>query len=174
MQIAFYGGQTAGIVVLLTILAKNHKISFIIPQDNTIRELAVFFKLNILEKENLENPDTISLIKKKSDLFICCHGRKIFSKRFVQNIRCINLHPCLYKYKGANPIARLIKDNNPKASVAAHWMTENIDEGKTIIEKFKKIQSISSKSESEIYDELYPLYSKVLTETLMKLKSPHF
>ncbi len=169
MRIAFYGGQTAGLVVLLTLLAKDYDIVFVIPEDELINHAAKLFKLKIKSKLFLNKKSFIKELKERVDLLICCHGREILPNELIHNLKCINLHPCLYKYKGARPVMRLIKDKNPKASVGSHWMVSKVDSGSVILEKFKKIKSVQSKTEAEVYNELYPVYVEVIIESLKKL-----
>ena len=169
MKVAFYGGQTAGIVVLLTLLAKRYSVNYVIPEDDGIKNIALGLQLPIYPKNLLNNEKFINNLKNNIDLLICCHGRKILTPQLVNTVKCINIHPCLYKYKGARPIKRLIRDKNPKASVASHYMTEQVDLGKVIIERFINIPGVESKTEAEIYHDLYPLYESVIIETLNKL-----
>lgn len=171
MKIAFYGGQTAGMIVLLTLLNLKHEIKYVIADDEKISTLTKQLKIKSTFKDKLNTDEFIEELSKNIDLFICCHGWKILSKEFVTKIKCINFHPCLYKYKGLHPIRRLIDENNARASVAVHWMTEKIDAGETIKEEFQIINDISQKSESEVYNELYPLYIKTLFKAI-KLVSP--
>lgn len=169
MKIALYAGQTAGLVVLTTLLALKHQITTIFPDDDKLFSAAELFELKTGDKTTLNNQGTIKQLTKSCDIFICCHGWKILSKSFVTSLRCINFHPCLYQYKGLHPITRLIKEKNSRASVATHWMTEEIDKGQTIVEEFVHIKGISSKTEADVYNELYPLYIKVARETLASL-----
>ena len=162
MRLAFYGGQTAGIITLLTLLARKQEVAIVIPQDKAVEDLATLFSLEITANTRLNTPHIIKKLKQQVDFLICCHGKTILQKELVQQIRCINLHPCLYKYKGAKPIKRLLEDKNPRASVAAHWMVEKVDAGQVIVEEFIDIQNIESKTESQVYSELYPLYSKIV------------
>lgn len=166
MKIAFYGGQTAGVITLLTLLASKQKIIYVIPEDKGIKQIAEYFSLTVTDRQLLDNSEYISKLQSQVDFLICCHGKKILSKKFVTSIRCINLHPCLYAYKGATPIQKLIADKNPKASVAAHWMTEKVDTGKVIVEEFINIENVENKTEAVVYNELYPLYIKVLLKIL--------
>src|SRR3989344_294366 len=127
MRIAFYGGLTAGYVTLLTLLTQQHNLYCVFPEDEKIKKLILLLNLSLRNKATINEDSTINELRSKTDLLICCHGRKILSKKLVTTIRCINLHPCLYKYKGIRPIRRLIQDNNSRASVASHWMVEKID-----------------------------------------------
>ncbi len=169
MRIAFYGGQTAGIVVLLSLLADKQNIVYVIPEDDGIKQVAESFFLTVTDRHLLDKSEYISELHSQVDYLVCCHGRKILSKELVSSIRCINLHPCLYAYKGVSPIKRLIADKNPKASVASHWMTEKVDAGKVIVEEFINIENVENKTEAEVYNELYPLYSEVLLKTLKQI-----
>lgn len=169
MRIAFYGGQTAGIIVLLSLIADKHKISCVVAEDENIKKVAKVFGLPVHEKSKLDKDKFAKKLRQGSDLFLCCHGRKILKGEFVRNIKCVNIHPCLYKYKGARPISRLIVDKNPKASVGSHFMTEKVDSGRVIVEKFIKIENIEKLNEHEVYSFLYPLYSLVALETLKRL-----
>lgn len=169
MKIAFYGGQTAGLVSLLTILGLGHEITVVYAEDVQIARIAQIFNINQGNKKNLNDLENIRHIAKKADILICCHGRIILKKILLSAIPCFNIHPCLYKYKGAYPIRRLIQEKNSLASVASHIMTEAVDQGKTLIELFTKITHVEHKTEIEVYSELYPLYAEVTKETLTKI-----
>ncbi|MFH1462590.1 MAG: formyltransferase family protein [bacterium] len=168
MKIIFYGGRQAGMVALLTLLAKGEKVVCVIPVDEIVEKTAKSFQLNVKKAKNINNKKFVNYLHNlKPDLFISCHGRQILKKEIL-SIGCINLHPCLYKYKGADSIKRLLLDNNKKASVGAHWMTKEIDGGKVILEKFLKIKGSNV---IEVYNELYPVYSQVLIEVLKRVKN---
>ncbi len=156
-KVIFYGGRQAGIIALLTLLSKGYSPR-VIAEDALIKDLASNFDLEEITLDEIDD----------FDLFVCCHGRKIIPKKILDMGLCINLHPCLYKYKGADPIKRLLVDGNKKASVGCHIMTENIDEGQVICEDFKKIEGTSI---VEVYNELYPLYSQVLLKSLEKIEN---
>jgi len=169
MKVAFYGCQTAGIIILLMLISKKVRVKYVITEDRNIKNVATSFGLKIKQKSALDDANFINTLAKDIDFFICCHGKKILSSKFVKNIKSINFHPCLYKYKGANPVERLIADGNPLASVASHWMTEVVDGGKTIVEEYIKIKDVKRKTAADIYNLLYPLYLKVLIKTLDKI-----
>lgn len=171
MKIIFYGGQTAGVVVLLTILAGGHTVSGVIAEDDKVKQIARVFNIKIYNKSIIDDEKFVESLKATSDLFICCHGKKILSKFFVRTIKCVNLHPCLYKYKGTRPIKRLIADNNSKASVGSHFMTENVDKGDVIVEHFISIKNTKDMTETDVYGFLYPLYSSVVINTMKKLSN---
>ncbi|MBW2993078.1 hypothetical protein KY317_00715 [Candidatus Woesearchaeota archaeon] len=168
MKIIFNGGRQAGVICLLTALAAEKKIVCVIPEDNFVKTTAEKFNLNIKTPENINNPEFVEYLKSlNADLFICCHGRTIIKKEILSSIKCINIHPCLYKYKGVTPVKKLLEDNEKKASVGIHWMTEKVDCGETIAENFIEVHGTN---EVEVYNEIYPLYSITLKEALEKIK----
>jgi folate-dependent phosphoribosylglycinamide formyltransferase PurN/RimJ/RimL family protein N-acetyltransferase len=179
MKIIFYGNRQVGVFSLLTLLAAKEDISYVITDTFFSREedlvgiLAEGLKLPVLKPDSINSKEITNRLKPlKPDLLICCHGRQILKKEIlaIPQYGCINLHPCLYAYKGADPIKRLLKDRNSKASVGVHYMTEKVDEGEVIIEKF--IDVSGCKTEEEVYNKLYLPYSLVLLQALEKIKEP--
>ncbi len=168
MKIVFYGARQAGMISLLTLLALKYKVVCVIPVDNPVERVAENLNLNIKKPKDINKKNFVDyLLNLKPDLLICCHGRQILKKEILA-IPSINLHPCLYKYPGANPIGRLLESGDKRASVATHWMTEAVDKGEVIVEKFLDVKGSNV---IEVYNELYPLYSEVLTKTLKKIKN---
>jgi methionyl-tRNA formyltransferase len=164
MNIIFYGGRQSGMVSLLTVLALGHRIVSVIPVDNSVKLVAESLLLNIKEPKNVNDNDFVEYLKTlNADLFICCHGRQIIKSQILNEFKSINLHPCLYNYKGSNPISRLLKDGNKKASVAAHWMTEKVDEGEVVVENFREIKSDTIVG---VYNEIYDIYAKTIIDAL--------
>lgn len=171
MNIIFYGARQAGLISLLTLMALKENIVCVIPCDDLVEKIAKRFNLKIFKPQSLNTPSSIDYIKKlKPDLFVCCHGREILKKDLLTILKfnSINIHPCLYKYKGAHPIKRLLRDKETKASVAVHYMTEEIDQGEVIIENFVNVKEC--KTEIEVYNKLYPYYSFTLLDALKKIK----
>jgi methionyl-tRNA formyltransferase len=165
-RIVFYGGCQVGMITLLTILALKHLVVCVIPVDELVESIARKLNLKILKIKDINSSQVVKDIKALNpDLIICCNGKQIFGKELL-GIPGINLHANLYKYPGNNPIEKMIKDKEKRASVGVHWITEIIDGGPVIIENFKKIKGTTEK---EIYNELYSLYSLTLTEALNKI-----
>lgn len=110
----------------------------------------------------------------KSDVLLSVHHRKIIPRNIfeVPKIASINVHPYLYKYKGADPIGRAITDENWNASVGCHHIIEEVDSGDVVSELFFDVEP--SKNRCEIYNQLYPYYSKVITDSLNKMDDGYF
>ncbi|OHA68515.1 MAG: hypothetical protein A3A27_01700 [Candidatus Wildermuthbacteria bacterium RIFCSPLOWO2_01_FULL_47_18] len=163
-KVIFYGGRQAGMIQLLTLLALGHKVVCVVPVDDIVEIAAKDLGLEVQKPKDINDDAFVGYLEKLgADLFVCCHGRQIIKPRILKMVKAINTHPCLYKYKGAEPIRRLLEDKNTKASVAVHWMIEKVDEGGVIVENFKEVTSTTVEG---VYNELYPLYSKTLMDAL--------
>ncbi len=163
IKVCFIGGKQAGIIGLLTLLAKKIQILSIIPYSDDLNLVAKQFLIPSFQTVNdLNFKKTLN----GSDLLVCVHGREILKNDVLTKpkLGCINVHPCLYRYKGINPIKRLLEDGNRKASVGIHFMTEKIDEGEVILEEFVDIGDASTIY--EVYNLLYPYYSIVLSKAI--------
>jgi len=167
MKIIFYGGKQTGLTTLLTLLTMKENVVCVIPVDEIVGEIARKLNLNVKEVKDINDAEFVEYLHGlKPDLLVCCHGRQIL-KKDILSIGCINLHPCLYKYKGASPIERLLKDKEKKASVGVHWMIEEVDKGEVIEEEFLEVKG---ETPAEVYNKLYPIYSKVLMKAIDKIK----
>jgi methionyl-tRNA formyltransferase len=104
-----------------------------------------------------------------SDLLLCVHGREIVPAELIRlpRLAAVNVHPYLYKYKGADPVGRALRDKEWHASVGAHRMTAIVDSGEVLSEVFVDIQE--SECVEQIYNRLYPVYVQVIIGVLREL-----
>ena len=163
LKVCFMGGSQAGIIGALTLLSAGHKI---ISAVSYFEELSIILKnLNISLCSSVKNASFLKALK-NSDLLICVHGREIVEEKFLvlPKFGCINVHPYLYRYKGAMPVERAIKDKNFKASVGVHKMQKEVDGGNVLTEEF--VDVCGAKTAKEIYNKLYPYYSLALLKAL--------
>lgn len=168
MKIIFYGGKQAGMVALLTLLVQKQEIVCVVPVDDIVAGIAGCLKLNIKKVDDINDSNFVDYLRKlEPDLFFCCHGRQIIKKPLLKLAQSINLHPCLYKYKGKDPIIRLLADQEKKASVGAHFMVEKVDDGPALVEEFIET---NGKTPAEVYNDLYPLYALVTKKVLERLE----
>ena len=177
MKIVFYGARPAGLIDLLAAVAKGHEIVAVIPvkkfPDDPVRLAAEELNLPLYRPESLNSEESLAHLKGLApDLLLCCHGRDILKKEILSLPRkgCINVHPCLYRFKGAEPIKHFLESEETKASVGVHVMTEEVDAGKTLVEEFKEIENKREKRQVEVYNELYPLYFKTVSIALEKIE----
>lgn len=163
LKICFIGGRQAGIIAALAVLSKGNKIlsavSYSQDLTNILNTLGIFLYNSIEDKKFIKK-------LRACDLLLSVHGREIVKPHILNlpKLGCINVHPYLYKYKGANPVERALKDKEFKASVGVHIMSNKIDEGKVLVEEFVDVSGASSVE--EIYNRLYPCYSMVTLKAL--------
>jgi len=147
----------------LIILSKNHHLLGVVSYSQELNEILKCLNIRIFK--SIKDSEFNELLK-KADLLLSVHGREIVPLNILRlpHLKCINIHPYLYKYKGAYPIKQALEEKNWRASVGAHFMTEKIDEGEVIVEEFKDVDP--KDSEEEIYNQLYFLYCKVIIKVL--------
>jgi UDP-2,4-diacetamido-2,4,6-trideoxy-beta-L-altropyranose hydrolase len=168
LRVIFLGGKQAGCIGLLTLRARGCAITGVVAYDDTVQELATM--LGIPTFSSIERPEVKDLLS-RGDLLVSMHGREVVPRKLFQLPRLggINVHPCLYRYKGANPVGRLLRDGCPLASVGVHRMTEDIDEGEVLTEEF--VDVAGKQSPEEVYNVLYPYYSLALLRALQVLEN---
>ena len=161
---AFMGGRQAGCIGLLTLYAACWRPSGVVAYDDSVKHLAETLGLELFPSiRNAQFQECLS----RSDLLVSVHGREIVPNKLlsIPPLGAINVHPCLYQYKGANPVARLLQDGNPKASVGVHRMTDTVDEGEVLAEEF--VQVDGKNSAEEVYNALYPHYATTILKALI-------
>lgn len=165
-KVVFLGGAQAGCIGLLTLLAAGCKVSGIVAYDTIVERLATVLGLPTFS--SVKQPELEALLC-RSDLLVSVHGKEIVPDRLLElpRLRGINAHPCLYAYKGADPVGRLLRDENTNASVGVHRMTERVDEGEVLVEEF--VDVTGKHSVAEVYNALYPFYALALLKALATL-----
>lgn len=163
LNVCLMAGKQAGVIGILTTLAKNIDILSVVAYDDMTSMISN--ELHIPTYQTIHDQRFVQNLG-KSDLLICVHGREIVPPALLSlpKFGCINVHPCLYKYKGGNPIQRLLDENESKASVGVHHMTEEIDKGAVIIEEYADVHG--AETVENVYNILYPYYALVLSKAL--------
>lgn len=158
--IVLYGKRVVGQIALSYLVARGFNVRVVNDSDIGVTWLAREYGARVVGTD-------YELSAKAYDLFICVHGTRIIEKEYLRYGKMINIHPCLYKYKGHNPIKRYIANGDTEGSVASHYMTENVDEGQVIEELF--FQTPPCKSYADFYNVALPYYFMILDKTLQKL-----
>ena len=163
LKVIFLGGMQAGCVGLLAAIAAGCTVRCIVASDNNVGALATGLGIPVFG--SAKSPEVEWLIS-SSDLLISVHCREIVPQRILNLPRLggINVHPCLYRYKGARPVDRLLHDGCNEASVGVHRMTERVDEGEVLAEEFVDVSG--KQSADEVYNALYPAYAAALIKAL--------
>lgn len=158
-SVVLYGRRNTGLLALSYLWAKFWPKIEVISDDPQIIEFAKDKKIKLVDF------DTMC----EFDIFICVHGDKIIPSKYLVDKHMINIHPCLFKYKGKDPISRYIKNEDTEATVESHFIIEEVDAGDVIhVEKFTTGRV---SSHSEFYNLAYPFYLKCLYRTLDKLSN---
>lgn len=154
--IIFYGRTQVGSVILSYLVAKGFKVK-VIPEDDLIRNLCKYYNLEIVSLDTMG----------KFDLFVCCHGSKVINERYLIPNKFINMHSCLWKYKGVNPIKRYIENKDTKASIESHFLVKEVDAGQVITRILFETPIVSTYG--EYFNLAIPYYYQCIEETLKKL-----
>jgi len=171
MRIIFMGGNQAGCIGLLTLKSLGHDVA-VEASTKMVCDLAVSLKVPLFAED-------LYPVGAPWDLMVSVHGRQIVPVKALDNFKYggINLHPCLWKYPGKDPIGRFPEDErkqsrsqHPPVGVGAHIMTENVDAGPVIFEQFLDLgfHVDSETTRTEVYNFLYPWYADVLIQAIKK------
>ena len=168
LNICFMGGRQTGIIGILTLLSQGINVSAAVSYSKDLTQI-----LNLLKIPDYKSKNDKEFIEKlkESDLLLCVHGKEIIERELIVLPKKggVNIHPYLYKYKGANPIKRALRDGNYNASVGSHIIEERVDRGRVLIEEFINVEG--SNTIEEIYNKLYPFYCIVILKTLDKIRN---
>ena len=130
-------------------------------------------KKKIFNFQNFKNAEKniLMLLKKEQIKFVCLAGfMKILSKSFIKKNdgKIINIHPSLLpKYKGLNTHSRVIKNKDKFAGCTVHYVTENLDSGKIILQK--KFKVTSKDSVVSLAKKVLKLEHKLYSAAIMKV-----
>ncbi|KKL63593.1 hypothetical protein LCGC14_2173530 [marine sediment metagenome] len=165
-DVVYFGGKQAGCVGLLTVLSFGCTVKGVVSYDVLMSNLASALGYKVYD--TIKHPDVAELLT-ESDLLVSVHCREIVPQSLLDlpRLGSMNVHPCLYKYKGSDPIQRLLKDGGKIASVGIHRMTAVLDAGEVLTELYVNVEG--KKSEEEIYNTLYPYYSLAILESLKRI-----
>ncbi len=134
-------------------------------------------KKKVINYNNLQNAEKkiLNELKKNKIELICLAGfMKILSKQFIKrfNGKIINIHPSLLpKYKGLNTHQRAIDNNEKYSGCTVHFVNENLDCGKIIMQKTIRIfkNDNSKKLAKRILKQEHLLYPKALKKVISSL-----
>ena len=154
--IILYTRRNVGLIALSYLVARGHTVRVISDDENVLwlaKELAC----------EVVSLDTMG----EFDFFICVHGNRIIDKKYLAAGKFINIHPCLYKYRGHNPIKRYILNEDNHGTVESQYMIEEVDAGDVI----HKEDFFTGKCSSfaDFYNVALPYYFKCLDATLNKI-----
>ena len=159
-KIILYGRRNTGMIALLYLKARGYNV--VVADDSDWLVRAVASNLGVL----VTNTD-MELFTKTFDLFICVHGTRIFTPDELVVGKMVNIHPCLWKYKGKDPISRYIQNKDELGSVESHFIVKKVDAGDVICRT--EFLTGVVKTHEEFYNTALPFYTTVIGDTLHKL-----
>jgi len=164
---AFLGGNQAGCVGLLTLFTAGYKPLGVVAYDDSVGQLGRSLGLPVygsIKESGFQK--TLS----DCDILVSVHGREIVPNQILDSLQLggINAHPCLYRYKGSNPVSRMLGEGNTDASVGVHCMTDKVDEGEVLSEEFVNVAGETTTE--AVYNVLYPYYAIALIKALAVMR----
>ncbi len=154
MTIILYCRRNVGLIALSYFVAKGHTVRVMTDDDN-VKWLARSLGCPMVEGVNAMG---------RFDFLFCVHGNKILETKYLAEKKTINIHPCLFKYPGHNPIKRYIENGDTLGSVESQYMIEEVDAGPVIHQEM--FSTPVCHNYADFYNVALPFYYKVLDKTM--------
>lgn len=137
-------------------------------------EAYAFHPRRFSSKQEYEHEILKRLKERKVELLVLAGYMRIIGETLLQSYpnRIINIHPSLLpKYKGKDAIGQAIEAHEEITGVTVHYVNQELDSGKIILQESLDISHIHSKSEIEakihkIEHVIYPIAIKKVLEEL--------
>ena len=168
LPVLFAGARQAGCVGLLALGASGCEVLGVVAYDQPVADLAA--QLGLRSFGSIHDPGLREVLS-RAELLVCVHGREVIPEDLLHLPRSggINVHPCLSAYKGADPVGRLLRDGNTRASVGVHRMNGQVDAGDVLVEEFADVSG--RRTVEEVYNTLYPLYATALIKAIRQVRA---
>jgi len=154
--------------ILINLIVSNKRLAKGLKYADRFKIKKKIFNFNDFK----ESEKNISILLKKEKIkFICLAGfMKILSKEFIKkfNGQIINIHPSLLpKYKGLNTHSKAIKNKDKFAGCTVHYVTAQLDSGKTILQK--KIRITLKDNETTLAKKVLKQEHKLYPAAIIKI-----
>ena len=158
---------------------KKSPISIDLIISNTIKAKGLRYgnqykiKKKILNFKNIKIAEKklLNLLKQNKIQFICLAGfMKILSSKFIKqfNGKIINIHPSLLpRYKGLNTHSRAIQNKDKFTGCSVHYVTEQLDSGKIILQK--KIKILKKDTPKSLAEKVLKQEHKLYPKAILKI-----
>lgn len=140
-----------------------------------VKEFAIKAGLNILQPENLKDPEFINQLKSlKSDLQIVVAFRMLPEAVWkIPGLGTLNLHASLLpQYRGAAPINHAIMNGEEVTGVTTFMIDEKIDTGKILMQE--KVKIGTKETAGELHDRLMIKGAALVLKTIETIESGTF
>lgn len=134
---------------------------------SAVKEFAEFSKLNILQPENLKEPEFIENLKNlRADLFIVVAFRMLPEAVWkIPSRGTINLHASLLPdYRGAAPINHAIMNGETITGVTTFLIDDKIDTGNILLKEEVTISPLENAG--ELHDRLMKYGARLMIRTI--------
>lgn len=156
MTVILYTRRNVGMIALSWFVAKGYSVR-VITDDINVKWLAYTLGQQIVSFDTMGG----------YDFFASVHGWKVVPKKHLKEGVSFNVHPCLGKYPGHDPIRKYIMNQDTEASVESHFMTNEVDKGEVIAQEF--FTTPICETYADFYNEAFCSYYKILEATMEKL-----
>lgn len=151
-----YARRNVGVAALTYLCAKGYRVK-VISTDKDVLWMAGKLGVEVVTLDSMG----------EFDLFLCVHGDKIIPDQYLVEGKMVNVHPCLYKYKGHNPIKRYIFGADTDATVESQYLIKEVDAGSVIHQE--NFETPVCKTYADFYNIAIFYYYKTIDSTLKKL-----
>ena len=157
MTVVLATRRNVGMIALSWFVARGYDVK-VITDDVNVKWLAYTLGQKFVTLETMGH----------WDYFFSVHWHKIIPMEYLKyGAAAVNVHPCLFRYKGTNPIKRYISNQDTEASVESHYMTEIPDDGEVIAQEF--FTTPICDTYADFYNVAFPSYYKILDKTMEEL-----
>lgn len=188
MKIIFMGTPDFAVPTLESLSKKGYSIELVITQKDKpkgrgkkvqytpVKEKALELGLQVYQPDNVNNPESIEMMKKiNPDFIVVVAYGQILKKEILDlpKYNCLNVHASLLpKYRGAAPINWSIVDGEKETGVTIMEMAEGLDTGDMIL--CKSIPINLDDDYPSIHDKLSVLGGSLIIDALEDIKNNDF
>lgn len=151
--IVLFARHNTGVIALSHLWALGHNVK-VVTNDMNVVSVAKLYGCELVGAEYMGT----------FDMVLSVHWDKIIPTFLFNRKPAVNIHPCLFKYKGKDPIRKHIDNKDTVGSVAAHHMIDKVDEGKLICEYM--FDTGVCRSYGEFYNTAFLYYYKTINKVL--------
>ncbi len=140
-----------------------------------VKDFALTNNLNILQPENLTDPEFINQISTQNPDLILIVAFRILPTEIINipKLGTINLHASLLpKYRGAAPINRALINGDTETGITTFFIKQKVDTGNVILQK--RIQILEDEDFGSVYSRLSEEGAQLLLETVNKISSGEY
>lgn len=131
-------------------------------------ESVIIENKNFSQREEFDAQLVKEIKKYDVELVVLAGFMRILTPVFTTQIKAINLHPSLLPlFKGANGIKDSFDSDMQVGGVSVHWVSEELDGGKLIMQRaFERTENMSLDEWSE---KIHSIEHEILPEAIVKI-----